>query len=261
MPVPVVAGAAGKEIMKQIATAAAIWGAGRVLDAMISPGPVFDNPDPTTPIGDQPHPQIINNISIRNDDDITQEQAVDTDIALATIAQEETSVDLLKARLGTITSDVDATTDAQIANANDASLDMMAMNGAPDKLDRDALTPESRKRMKQLNRGDSDRYLVSKEEHEYVYCRDAQKVEEVFLLAASPSQVPGTSYGRWVDSPKMRKAIALVRALKRVSHGKNSKAICTQLGTTRDELLAAFAQNTLTNQKLLEGCSEWNANA
>lgn len=256
MPAPVVAGAAAKEILKQIALTAAVWGASKMLDAAIQPGPHFDNPDPGTPIPDQPPSQIVNNITIRNDNESSAEQKQDTQIALNTLAATEENGDLLVAHLKTISADVSPELDAMVANSNDDTIQQLKHAGIPKQNRNSEYSEPAQKVLRKVKRADTDRWYCSKEEHEYRYCSSKGKIQQVYDLASITRTNVGT-YGTWVNEVDMRKAIAFVRKLKRLSHGKNSTAITEQLGTDRDALLESLASSAEAQAILAAGANAW----
>jgi len=257
MPIPVIVGTGAREIMKQIAITAATYGAGKALDAMIDPGPKFSNPDPGTPISQQPIVDIVNNITIDDSNNISPAEEQETQIALNTVAADAIGTQDLVTSLSATEFAILELLDNKVLAMTEGTSEMVGNNGLPDALDKKKFTPEAQKVLRKIDRADTDRWYCSKEEHEYRYAQSAGKIDQVFTLASQVKQHNGT-YGTWVDSVPMRKAIAYVRKLRRLSHGKNAKAITAQSGTTRDELLESLASSAESQAILDAGCLDWN---
>lgn len=258
MSAPVVAGAAAKEVGKALVGALAAYAGSKMLDAILDPGPVFNNPDPSTPISEQNPATIASNITFAPSIEISPEMRQDTSTALNTLATSEANAAAFESAMAAFQAKVAEETNTRIESANELDAEVIRKVGTPDNTSEIALTDESKKKLRAIQRRNSDRLFASKEEHEYRYVNTKGKIDQVFALAGVTKTNVGT-YGTWVDVEEMRRAIELVRRLRRVAYGCNAKALTGALGTTRELLLEQLASATVVQQQLDAACNAWNA--
>lgn len=121
--------------------------------------------------------------------------------------------------------------DAGIASMNETEAAVFKGSKAADNLNKKDLTQAAKNALNKATRKSHDGKLVSKEAHEYRYCLSSGQIQEVYT-AGMVQAPPELRYGAFVESKLMRKAIELLRRLRRVTHAKNSKELAEIMGTT-----------------------------
>lgn len=146
------------------------------------------------------------------------------------------AVDLLKSRWETEGhNNASPELDASLAAANQTEGEIFKKTGVAAMLNKDSLSPAARKKLNKFTRKRIDGQRVSKEEHEYRYCLNSGQIQEVFTAANIPPP-SNPRYGPFVESKLMRKAIELLRKLRRVTHAKNAKDLTELMGTDPGQL-------------------------
>ena len=102
-----------------------------------------------------------------------------------------------------------------------------------------------------------DRSRVSKEPHEWRYCRDSDAINQIYDIAGE--EKPDTlnnSFAAWVASDCMRKAVQRVRLLNRCVRSKNVGKLAGLLEISDAELLFVFANGQEDQVDLSTQCAE-----
>ena len=232
--------------------------ANRALDAVFDPGLVFEDQHPDIPIFDQSAQQLAEGISITINNEGGNTNGGDVALALRQIGEMNNGLTALRARLNDQSPVPSPAQQDSLINATDT--DVLALRQAEDMIFKpiDGHTDAAATSLRSVTRRSSDGARVSKQEHEYRYCRDSGQIDLVFELAGIPRETPMT-FGRFVDSPQLRKAIECIRRVNRCVRSANVKKILTLIGISEDDLRQTIREQTSDfTDKMVDGANEWN---
>jgi len=250
----------GQQVAKVVATTVGTWGINHVLDAMLEPGLGFNNQAPATPIHEQTAAQLADGIHITVDVDQQNSQGGDVSAALQRLSNIPGGVQALEGSLSAQMNVPSGSQNGMLGGATDTQLRALKAMQEGALQVRDGHSPEAATALRKVTRKSTDRFRVSMQDHEYRYCVSSGQINTIFQISQIPKEV-GDSYGTFVDSVKMRKAIGKFRRLKAISFSANVKFVLGILGISQQNFFQAVQTNAGDFFQLcVEAAHEYNSN-
>ncbi len=206
------------------------------LDAMLETGFRWFDQSGGMPIAEQPSGQLAGGITIINNMSSNPTSGASIDGIVMELKNRDDGMPALKSHLQGLEASPSQTLDSRLSSMNDNESRLVgnASNGryrSPSGLSSTAL-----RAFRSSIRKDTDGSRVSREFHEYQYCLNSGQINTI-LGQAGVQDFQGHSYGRFVDSPNMRKAIAAWRKIQRLLKSRNVKMVLEMLGNDEADLL------------------------
>lgn len=232
----------GRQVGAALTELLAPWAAGAALDAMLNVGLDWANPEPDVPIAEQSSAQIAGGLTIKIDMGEIRNDVNITNGVIAELAARADGMSAIENALSSPPFAAPPTTDGPLAQATDN--DLALLRKAMDRQGKapDGLSEPARANLRKSTRRSTDGARVSKELHEYNYCLRSGQIDGVYDVIGE-SRNAEHSYGRFVDSPLMRRAIEEIRKIRRLARSKNVKFVLDLFDITT-ELLESRLQDS-----------------
>ena len=251
----------GRQVGAGLVEILAPWAAGAALDAMLNVGLNWINQQPDTPVADQTSAMLASGLTIElHMGDMVQNNQASSGV-IAELSSRADGDSAIRNAIGDPPFAAPATTDLPLAQASDNDLALLRRAMERSRQAPDGLSEPAKANLRKATRKRTDGKRVSMERHEYVYCRDSGQIDRVFELSEFERDGNHT-YGRFVDSPLMRKAIELVRRFQRQSRQAGTKFVLDALNLNDEQLFNILREgNDDFFNAMQAGAEQYNQNA
>ena len=237
------------------------WAAGAALDAMLNVGLNWINQQPEVPVADQTSAMLASGLTIELHMGDMVQNVQGSNAVIAELSSRADGNSAIRNAISEPPFAAPPSTDMPLAQATDNDLALLRRAMERSGQAPDGLSEPAQANLRKATRKATDGRRVTMERHEYVYCRDSGQIDTVFNLSEFERDGNHT-YGRFVDSPLMRKAIEVLRKFQRLSRQAGTKFVLDALDLSQEQLFNILREGDDDFFNTMQaGAEQYNQNA